>query len=122
MDNVIEYSKDNILQKENEEVIEKDVDDDSDSDDKEEEQDVLFPVWKKNSNGCGYSIDVETPSLTKLISAVGTRLQNGKPMVKILEIGVGDSHVLAHKFLNDIRVQVTFVDPGSNFDAFPQSN
>ena len=104
------------------EVI-KEVLDDSDSDDEEvEKQDVIFPVWKKNSNGCGYSIDVKTPGLAKLIRTVGTLLQNGRPIVKILEIGVGDNHVLAHEFLNDIRVQVTFVDPGSNFDEFPQSN
>jgi len=83
-------------------------------------QDVPFPVWKKNSNGCGYSINVKTPSLAKLIRAVSTRLQNGQSTVKILEIGVGDSHVLALEYLNDSRVQLTFVDPGSDFGTFPQ--
>ena len=106
---------------------------------------MLQPKWKWNPNGHGYSIDVETPDLTNAISAIrelcllraggdsswqdfdvrearDSLKQRVSKKVRVLEIGCGDAHGLARAFVNDAAaVEITFVDPGSDFDAFPQS-
>jgi len=82
---------------------------------------MAFPLWKMNPNGnpntqhptgCanpnshvnkptlsigyGYSIDMETAGLTKLIITVKNRLlEENAAVVRILEIGGGNSRVLA---------------------------
>lgn len=40
--------------------------------------------------------------------------------MRVLEIGCGNSHVLARAFFGAANVAVTFVDPGSDFNAFPR--
>ena len=85
--------------------------------------------WVANRNGCGYSIDVETPGATLALGAVerlvAARRRRGggeDTPVRVLEIGGGESKVLARTLAPlGRRVAATFVDPGSDFSAFPRS-
>jgi len=82
---------------------------------------LIEPEWKMNENGCGYSIDSETPGLRALIREVKCRLADDPDShIRILEVGVGNSHVLARALQHYDGVSITFVDPGSDFSAFPR--
>lgn len=84
---------------------------------------VIEPEWKMNQNGQGYSIDSQTPGLRTLILEVKDRLADDPDChIRILEVGVGNSHVLARAFQYYDSVSITFVDPGSDFSVFPRNS